>query len=242
MNSFNRSAQRAARLGNHVAVRKQQRRQKTRYNTPPTRGPLGTAVKRAVRPIHAWALKRNEWRKQEWNGHHLARSGRFVGHNPNAFSHRTQNLQTARRFRSFAVQRTVYHEARHEHRVDACLCRLDFTNVLVILETSRPACQEERMSDETNEETTDPEGSANQDVRLYVPRPEGWQARIKQTAERDYCFFKAPGQDYYHLLMPGELYLQHGHDKYCLSCALRYNMVTQNRLYWQRGGARPSSP
>lgn len=78
------------------------------------------------------------------------------------------------------------------------------------------------------------------DARLYVPEHEGCDARIKRDWEQDYCFAKAPGQDYFHLLLAGEIYLERGDEKYCLNCALRLGFITRERLYWQRGGAAAS--
>ena len=71
------------------------------------------------------------------------------------------------------------------------------------------------------------------DARLYAHAPEGWEAHIKQGWDKDYCFAKAPGEDWFHLLMSGEIYLQHGTEKYCLNCALRRGILTTDRLYWQ---------
>jgi hypothetical protein len=84
------------------------------------------------------------------------------------------------------------------------------------------------------------QASDTDDARLYVPRSGGWEVHLKGLGEREYCHFKAPGQDYYHLLMPGEIYLQHGYDKYCLNCAIRNEVATRNRLFWQRSGAHPT--
>lgn len=79
------------------------------------------------------------------------------------------------------------------------------------------------------------------DMRLYVPRPEGWQAHVKDDGLREYCYFKAPGQDWFHLLMPGEIYLQYGEARFCLNCAMRYGHLTNDRLYWQNGPRPPRS-
>jgi hypothetical protein len=40
------------------------------------------------------------------------------------------------------------------------------------------------------------------------------------------------------LLVTGEIYLQRGTEKYCLSCALRHGYITHERAFWLR---RPSS-
>lgn len=74
---------------------------------------------------------------------------------------------------------------------------------------------------------------STKDVRLYVPNPEGYEAHIKHDAEKEYCFIKNPGEDYFHLLVVGEIYLQRGHDKYCLTCAQRQGLISTDRMYWQ---------
>ena len=73
------------------------------------------------------------------------------------------------------------------------------------------------------------------EMRLYVSDPAMFQARMKQDWEREFCFAQNPGEDYFHLLMTGEIYIQSGDEKYCLNCAARRGMVTTDRLNWQRG-------
>ena len=49
-----------------------------------------------------------------------------------------------------------------------------------------------------------------------------------------YCFAKVPGEEYYHQLLHGEIYVQKGDEVYCLRCALRDGILTRDRLFWQR--------
>jgi len=81
-----------------------------------------------------------------------------------------------------------------------------------------------------------------EDLRLYVPHVTGWEAQIMDHSAREYCHFKTPGQDFFHLLVPGEIYLQYGHVKFCLNCAYRFTRITDDRLYWQRGARTKSDP
>jgi len=74
---------------------------------------------------------------------------------------------------------------------------------------------------------------AAEDRRLYVPRNDGWVAHVKPDATKEYCYFKNPGDDHFHLLMTGEIYVQKGSEKSCLNCALRMGIVTEERLHWQ---------
>lgn len=76
------------------------------------------------------------------------------------------------------------------------------------------------------------------DARLYVCEPESWQAHVKYDSERLYCYAKSPGEDYFHLILNGEIYLQRDNEKYCLQCALRQGVATQDRLFWQNRVAR----
>lgn len=80
--------------------------------------------------------------------------------------------------------------------------------------------------------------STGRDYRLYLPKHSGWIAVIKQSWEQEHCYAKNPGEDWFHLLANGEIYVQRGAEKYCLTCALRHKILTRNRLFWQKG-ARP---
>lgn len=80
------------------------------------------------------------------------------------------------------------------------------------------------------------------DLRLYLPNTTGWEARIMGTSSREYCHFKNPDQDFFHLLVPGELYLQYGYMKFCLNCAYRFTRITDDRLFWQQGTRHRPEP
>lgn len=81
---------------------------------------------------------------------------------------------------------------------------------------------------------------AGRDHRLYVPKQAGWEAAIKQTWEQEYCYSKNPGEDWFHLLANGELYIHRGTEKFCLTCALRLKVLTRDRLFWQKGSRGPA--
>jgi hypothetical protein len=72
------------------------------------------------------------------------------------------------------------------------------------------------------------------DRRLYVPEHQRWTVRILDGTDRLYCHQHAPGQDYYHLIVPGEIYLEGDDEALCLNCALRRNVITTDRVYWRR--------
>ncbi|MCA8994733.1 MAG: hypothetical protein KDA88_22335 [Planctomycetaceae bacterium] len=77
------------------------------------------------------------------------------------------------------------------------------------------------------------------DIRVYFPHHEEWTIHIKRTWEKQYCYAKCPGEDYFHAILAGEIYIQRGDEKYCLDCALRHGFLTQDRLFWQRGPRPP---
>ncbi|MBL4886737.1 MAG: hypothetical protein JKY95_19700 [Planctomycetaceae bacterium] len=71
------------------------------------------------------------------------------------------------------------------------------------------------------------------DKRLYLPQHEGWEGRVKSNSTKEYCYYKSPGEDYFHLIVIGEIYLIRGDEKCCLNCAIRHGVVTLDRLHWQ---------
>ncbi|MDA0831866.1 MAG: hypothetical protein O2955_01655 [Planctomycetota bacterium] len=73
-----------------------------------------------------------------------------------------------------------------------------------------------------------------EDRRVYVPHIEGVEVHIKADCDKEYCYTKSPGEDYYHLLVAGEIYVQRGHEKFCLNCALADGVITRDRIHWQR--------
>jgi hypothetical protein len=80
------------------------------------------------------------------------------------------------------------------------------------------------------------------DLRMYVPHSDNWSVHLKTDGIREYCHFKAPGEDFYHLLLQGEIFLDYGQVRYCLNCAYRHGVVTDDRLYWQNGVRKGRDP
>ena len=72
------------------------------------------------------------------------------------------------------------------------------------------------------------------DGRLYAAAMRDWRAEIKRDFARQYCHLKTPGEDFYHLLTGGEIYLDNGESKLCLNCAVRSGVLTTDRQHWQR--------
>ncbi len=84
------------------------------------------------------------------------------------------------------------------------------------------------------EDPTPAPANADEDQRLYVPESEGWKAVIKRDWTKQYCYYKSPGEDYFHMILSGEIYLESSTEKVCLSCAMRHGIVSTDRLFWQR--------
>jgi hypothetical protein len=53
----------------------------------------------------------------------------------------------------------------------------------------------------------------------------GWQVALKLGTEREFCFMMAPGQNYYHRLLDGEICLVRDDEKLCLACAERRGLI-----------------
>ena len=77
--------------------------------------------------------------------------------------------------------------------------------------------------------TSDLPENENQTVnglpRLFVFEP-GWRISRKSGSEREFCYVMAPGKDYYHRLMDGEIYIVKTDEKLCLPCAARRGLIS----------------
>lgn len=72
------------------------------------------------------------------------------------------------------------------------------------------------------------------DERLYALHPDSCAVYVKRTSEKEYCYSKEPGEEYFHLLMPGEIYIETNGERFCLNCAFRRGELTKNRMHWKR--------
>ena len=84
-----------------------------------------------------------------------------------------------------------------------------------------------------NEQPSAPSVDPIADNRLYVPDHEDWDVHIKRDSDRYFCYSKHPGEEWFHLILNGEIYVARQHEKYCLRCALRMGFLTEDRLFWQ---------
>ena len=60
--------------------------------------------------------------------------------------------------------------------------------------------------------------------RIYLTEP-GWRIGVKSGSAKEYCYMKAPGQDFYHRLLDGEVFLQRDDEKLCMACASRRGLL-----------------
>ena len=42
---------------------------------------------------------------------------------------------------------------------------------------------------------------------MYVPESAGWNVHIKRDSQKQYCYQKRSGEDFFHLIQAGEIYL-----------------------------------
>jgi len=60
--------------------------------------------------------------------------------------------------------------------------------------------------------------------RLFLREP-GWRVHLKSDSQREFCYAAAPGQDYYHRLQMGEVFVALGEEKLCIPCATRRGLI-----------------
>ena len=60
--------------------------------------------------------------------------------------------------------------------------------------------------------------------RVFL-RESGWRVNMKVGSEKVFCYQVAPGEDAYHRLLDGEIYVFHGEEKLCLPCAERRGLI-----------------
>ena len=69
-----------------------------------------------------------------------------------------------------------------------------------------------------------PEGG-NGGRRIFLNEP-GWRVGQKVGSEKMFCFVMAPGQDFYHRLLDGEVYVYNAEERLCLACAERRALLS----------------
>jgi hypothetical protein len=61
--------------------------------------------------------------------------------------------------------------------------------------------------------------------RMFIFEP-GWRVGVKSGSTRELCYMVAPGQDYYHRLLDGEVFLVRDGERLCLACASRRGLIS----------------
>jgi hypothetical protein len=64
--------------------------------------------------------------------------------------------------------------------------------------------------------------------RMYLSEP-GWRIAVKSDSHREFCYSMMPGQDFYHRLLEGEIFLHRHEEKLCLACASRRGLLLAAR-------------
>ena len=54
----------------------------------------------------------------------------------------------------------------------------------------------------------------------------GWRIGVKTGSTRELCYMMAPGQDYYHRLLDGEIFLVRDDERLCFACASRRGLIS----------------
>jgi hypothetical protein len=72
------------------------------------------------------------------------------------------------------------------------------------------------------------------DRRLYVANPNVWKVKVKDDWSKENCYHKNEGEDFFHGFVKGEIYFDSGSEKVCMNCAVKQNLLTDNRLHWQK--------
>jgi hypothetical protein len=60
--------------------------------------------------------------------------------------------------------------------------------------------------------------------RMFIFEP-GWRVGVKTGSIRELCHMIAPGQDYYHRLLDGEIFLVRDGERLCFTCASRRGLI-----------------
>ena len=79
------------------------------------------------------------------------------------------------------------------------------------------------LSDHTTPPDSDEETTL---VRRMFIFESGWRVGVKTGSTRELCYMMAPGQDYYHRLLDGEIFLVRDGERLCLACASRRGLIS----------------
>ena len=79
----------------------------------------------------------------------------------------------------------------------------------------------------SSQRDSDPEadGDAAAPPRRMFVFERGWSIAVKTGSHRELCHMVAPGQDFYHRLGDGEVFVVQDTEKLCLPCAFRRGLI-----------------
>jgi hypothetical protein len=60
--------------------------------------------------------------------------------------------------------------------------------------------------------------------RMFLAEP-GWRIGVKSGSDREFCYMRAPGQDFYHRLLDSEVFVYRDDERLCLACAARRGLL-----------------
>jgi hypothetical protein len=61
--------------------------------------------------------------------------------------------------------------------------------------------------------------------RIFLHEP-GWTIGLKVGSDKAFCYMMNPGQDYYHRILDGEIYLYNDDERLCFACAQRRGLIS----------------
>ncbi|MDR3638119.1 MAG: hypothetical protein P4L84_30215 [Isosphaeraceae bacterium] len=70
-----------------------------------------------------------------------------------------------------------------------------------------------------------PSEDGTESPRVFVREP-GWRIGHKVGSTREFCYMMAPGQDFYHRLLDGEVFLFNNEERLCFACAQRRGLLS----------------
>ena len=85
----------------------------------------------------------------------------------------------------------------------------------------------------------EPTPTPTPEPRPTLPPRAGLAGRAEGRQRAEFCYMMAPGQDYYHRLLDGEVYLFNGDERVCLACASTGACSLTRPAAW--AGSSPSS-
>jgi hypothetical protein len=80
------------------------------------------------------------------------------------------------------------------------------------------------LADAPVDDTQNPAAAPLRPRRLFVAEP-GWSVSVKTSSSREFCHTMAPGQDYYHRLLTGEVFVMRNEEHLCIACATRRGLL-----------------